>query len=153
MSIGTLGTNFSEILIEILTFSFKKMCSKKSSAKWQPFCLGLNDLRPGTPVLEVIFNKYLSFLLETVSYYLVFNNSELKNGYDCEKFGGKIFDKVTFVEPDFCISSCKHTRFCIVIKGGNIYQTEKYIDDEKAYLLKIKLTPLMEIYLTIWVNY
>ena len=29
----------------------------------------------------------MSFLLETVSYYLVFNNSDFKNGYDDEKFG------------------------------------------------------------------
>ena len=43
--IGPLGTNFSEILIEILTFSFKKMHLKVSSAKWRPFCLGLNVLR------------------------------------------------------------------------------------------------------------
>ena len=42
--IGPLGTNFSEILIEILTFSFKKMHLKVSSAKQQPFCLGLNAL-------------------------------------------------------------------------------------------------------------
>ena len=42
--IGSLGTNFSEILIEIQTFSFKKMHLKISSAKWQPFCLGLNVL-------------------------------------------------------------------------------------------------------------
>ena len=42
--IGPLGTNFSEILIEILPFSFKKMCLKMSSAKWRPFCLGLNVL-------------------------------------------------------------------------------------------------------------
>ena len=48
-SVGTLliwplGTNFSEILIEIYTFSFKKMHLKMSSAKWRPFCLGLNAL-------------------------------------------------------------------------------------------------------------
>ena len=36
--LGLLGTNFSEILIEILTFSFKKMRLKVSSAKWRPFC-------------------------------------------------------------------------------------------------------------------
>ena len=42
--IGTLGTNFSEILIKILIFSFKKMGLKVSSAKWRPFCLGLNVL-------------------------------------------------------------------------------------------------------------
>ena len=42
--IGPLGTNFSENLIEIMIFSFKKMCLKVSSAKWRPFCLGLNVL-------------------------------------------------------------------------------------------------------------
>ena len=43
--IGPLRTNFSEILIEIVTFSFKKMRLKVSSAKRQPFCFGLNVLR------------------------------------------------------------------------------------------------------------
>ena len=42
--IGPLETNFSEILIEILTFPFKQMCLKVSSAEWRPFCLGLNVL-------------------------------------------------------------------------------------------------------------
>ena len=42
--IGPLGTNFSENLIEILTFSFTKMRLKVSSAKWRPFCPGLNVL-------------------------------------------------------------------------------------------------------------
>ena len=45
LSIGPLGTNFSEILIGIQTFSFKKMHLKMSSVKWRPFCLGLNVLR------------------------------------------------------------------------------------------------------------
>ena len=44
--IRPLGTNFSEILIEILIFSFKKMRLKVSSAKTRPFCLGLNVLIP-----------------------------------------------------------------------------------------------------------
>ena len=39
-----LGTNFSEILIGIQIFSFKKMRLKMSSAKWRPFCFGLNVL-------------------------------------------------------------------------------------------------------------
>ena len=43
--IGPLGTNFSETLIEILTFSVKKMRLKVSSAKRRPFCLGLNVLK------------------------------------------------------------------------------------------------------------
>ena len=43
LSIGPLGTNCSEIWIEVHTFSFKKM-HFKMSAKWRPFCLGLNVL-------------------------------------------------------------------------------------------------------------
>ena len=42
--IGTLGTNFSEILCKVHTFSFKKINLKMSSGKWRPFCLGLNEL-------------------------------------------------------------------------------------------------------------
>ena len=41
---GSLGTNFSEIFIKILTFSYKKMHLKISSVKWRLFCLGLNVL-------------------------------------------------------------------------------------------------------------
>ena len=42
--IGPLGTKFSEILIEIVRVSFKKMRLKGSSANWRPFGLGLNVL-------------------------------------------------------------------------------------------------------------
>ena len=42
--IGPVGTNFSEILIRIPTFSFKKIHLKMASGKWQPFCLSLNAL-------------------------------------------------------------------------------------------------------------
>ena len=42
--IGPLGTNFSEILVGIQTFSFKKLHLKTSSTKWRLFCLGLNEL-------------------------------------------------------------------------------------------------------------
>ena len=44
LSIGPLGTKFSEILIAIHVFSFKKMHLKMSSGKWRPSCLGLNVL-------------------------------------------------------------------------------------------------------------
>ena len=46
--IGPLGTNFSEMLIEIHTFSFKKIHWKMSPGKWRPFSLSLN-------VLSVVF--------------------------------------------------------------------------------------------------
>ena len=42
--IQPLGTNFSEILIEIQTFSFKKMHLKLLSAKMASICVGLNVL-------------------------------------------------------------------------------------------------------------
>ena len=42
--IGPLGMNFNDILIEIDTFSLKKMHVKMSSAKWRPSCLGHNVL-------------------------------------------------------------------------------------------------------------
>ena len=42
--IAPLGINFSEILININTFSFNKMHLKMSSAKWCLFHLGLNEL-------------------------------------------------------------------------------------------------------------
>ena len=43
--IGPMGTNFSEIWIGIQTFSLKKIHLKMSSAKWRPFCLGLNVIK------------------------------------------------------------------------------------------------------------
>ena len=46
LSIGPLGTNFSEIWIEIRTFSFEKLHLKTSAAKWRLFYLGLNELMP-----------------------------------------------------------------------------------------------------------
>ena len=55
--IWSLGTNFSEILIKIHSFSFKKMHLKMSSGKWRPFCLSLNVLTPRPPVLPHVSDK------------------------------------------------------------------------------------------------
>ena len=46
--IGASGTNFSEILTKIHTFSFKKMHLKMSFGKWRPFCRGLKVLLDDT---------------------------------------------------------------------------------------------------------
>ena len=54
--IGPLGINFSEISIEIHTFSFKKMHLKISPRKWRPFCLGLNVLVYSVLVYSAILN-------------------------------------------------------------------------------------------------
>ena len=55
--IEPLGTNFSEILIEFIIFSVKKMHLKMSSGNWRPFCLGLNELKNK---VSIIF--YLDYL-------------------------------------------------------------------------------------------
>ena len=49
--IGPLGTNFSEILIRIQTFSFKKMYLKMLSAKWRPFVSASMCYFPPSPLL------------------------------------------------------------------------------------------------------
>ena len=56
--IGPLGTNSSEILIEMHTFSFKKMHLNMSSGKWRPFYLGLNVLKglAGSVLHVVLWN-------------------------------------------------------------------------------------------------
>ena len=67
--IRPLGTNFNEMLIEILTFSFMKMRLEVSSAKWRPFCLGLNVLEDTVicvscqTVPNVAFNVYFARIL------------------------------------------------------------------------------------------
>ena len=69
----TLGTNFSETLSKIDTFSFKQMRLKMSSGKWQPYCLGLNvlslcnfdSLAPGgwgSKLKSVVFEHMLRIL-------------------------------------------------------------------------------------------
>ena len=45
---GIIGTKFSEKLIEVHTFSFKKVHLKMLSWKWWPFCLGLKMLNLAT---------------------------------------------------------------------------------------------------------
>ena len=58
-----LGTSFSEILIEIHAFSFKKMQLKMSSGKWRPIYLGLNVLRRTSataPLWRWIFSCWIT---------------------------------------------------------------------------------------------
>ena len=62
--IGPLGTNFIEILIGIKKFSFKKMHLKVSSAKWRPFCLGLNEFNPSKVAhLKFLIGIYLTMFI------------------------------------------------------------------------------------------
>ena len=67
--IGTLGTNFNEILSEIHTFSFNKMHLKMSSGRWRPFCLGLNVLKQPTSSDRVHINEVIGDMLWNSSRY------------------------------------------------------------------------------------
>ena len=99
-----LGTNFSEILIAIQTFSFKKMHLKMSSTKWRPLCLSLNVLmhmgrgkerNPKQPVAKiiVIFDGHVINIQNGCEYVHLFSN------------------KTTFYH-DLCIYKCRYT--CVI---------------------------------------
>ena len=57
LSIGPIGTNFNEILIEIQSLSFKKRYLNMSSGKWRPFCLGLSVLINNAPLAKSMWLK------------------------------------------------------------------------------------------------
>ena len=78
MLIGPLGTNFSEILIEIQTISFKKKRLKVLSAKWRPFFFFLNEFTSG-PV-------------------------RVKYRYMFTEFWKSAHEELSF-DPDFCLIS------------------------------------------------
>ena len=72
--IAPLWTNFSEMLIEYIfiylsIYSYKKMHLKRSSGKWNPFCLGHHVLRlmnvskkaPGNPVFFITTMSPIQF--------------------------------------------------------------------------------------------
>ena len=64
--IRPLGTNFREILSEIHTFSVSKMHLKITSAKWRPFCLGLDASNSGHESCNLVKDQMvLNVLVET----------------------------------------------------------------------------------------
>ena len=84
--IGPLGINLNEFLIEIYTFSFKKIHLKVSSGKWRPSCLGLNVLShkefillaPVAMICVIIVNSVCFFWNFSVNIYIytyIYNES------------------------------------------------------------------------------
>ena len=74
--IGPWGTNFSEISIDIHTFSFKKINLKMSSAKWRPFCLGLNVLKSSPKAMSWVsyhirYSRWVYLLISVLKHLLV----------------------------------------------------------------------------------
>ena len=62
---GPLGTNFSDISIQIQTFLLKKMHFKMSSAKWRPFCLGFNVFNTKIIIPSEQQTQYLGYMVST----------------------------------------------------------------------------------------
>ena len=76
--IGPLGTNFSEILVEIHTFWLNKMPSKMLSGKWRPFCLGLNVLNDICRFLNFFsVNTFTTFIAISQSYHQICNGNTI----------------------------------------------------------------------------
>ena len=72
LSIGPLGTNFSEISIEIQIFSFKKMHLKMSSAKWRPFFLRLDVLITLLALKPEYFRRTMSIPLLLIAWLFLY---------------------------------------------------------------------------------
>ena len=71
--IGPLGTDLSEILIEIYTFPFKKMHLNVSSGKSRPFRLGLN-------VLTTAYDSYFRLVYDSKIKYAHSHKCHKRNG-------------------------------------------------------------------------
>ena len=84
LSIGPLGTNFSEILIRIQTFSFKEMHLKLSSAKWRPFCLDLDVL--------IVFMALNFVALQYAGMYLVLKPDCINDRFYLSLQGGSLLN-------------------------------------------------------------
>ena len=91
--IGPLGTNFSEILIEIQTFSLKKIRLKMSSAKCCSFRLGLN-------VLTVFEPKWLSSHLKLQFIWSQVFYNTLRSRQNGRHFTDDIFKCIFLNEKD-----------------------------------------------------
>ena len=64
--IGPMWTNFSEILIAIHIFFFKKMCLNMSSGNLRPFCLGLNMLTRWLCFWWLLWGVYCLFMNQSL---------------------------------------------------------------------------------------
>ena len=81
--IGPLGTNFSEISIEIHTFSVKEMHLKISSGKWRPFCLGLNVLTCTHAIAVTHEHPGISKLLQLDCLFNSFSHKQPRKHQSC----------------------------------------------------------------------
>ena len=95
--IRTLGTNFSDILIKINTFSLKKMHLKMSSGRRQPSCLGLNVL-----TLVCLFTKRqrVSFVISSTMKFFphaTFENTNFRRAHYTDVMMSAMASQITGV--------------------------------------------------------
>ena len=76
--IGPLGTNFSETLIGIQTFSFKKSHLKASSVKWRLFCIGLNELTLNGSWSYISPARVLGISAQWIAQWLIYSTRTVK---------------------------------------------------------------------------
>ena len=81
--IWPIGTNFSEILIDIPTFSFNKMHLQISYGKCQPFCLSRNVLSNGLVAWSAIssYQKQCWYVMNNTSNRLVYYGQSLQKTF------------------------------------------------------------------------
>ena len=118
--IGPLGTNFSEILIGIQTFSFKKMHLKMASAKWRPSCLVLNVLSQGNPFVFPAWWCH-SIRLQELIFKLSISLGQTSGLLDCPdspSAQGIVRSVWSFSMMPFCPQS----RYGIVVNYRNLWE-------------------------------
>ena len=142
--IGPLGIKFSEILIEINTFSFKEMHLKMSSAKWCLFPLGLNELNCVVQhqakgihnadsiavILEMLHSFGWSILPENeyiiLSYQNIYGKNITTKQYDCQAYSLQL--KCPIEMESFFTESIDVIKIYnfMVIKYRNLWETRVY---------------------------
>ena len=127
--IGPWETNFSEILIDIQTFSFKTMHLKMSSAKWRSLYLGLNalthqDVTQMSHIMQIEFLKEASSKIglryETYHCcgYPVYMASRITHSY----FSGSVSFLCCNYPLKHNLTACQAT-ITLTISISRIYQT------------------------------
>ena len=109
--IGPLGTKFSEILIEIYTFPFKKNVLENVVCEMASICLGLNML-----ILVVRTHIRQDYLIGTVVVMPLSSN---------QRSNSKVYSKwLTWINYDVSITKegkANHWLYSVVIIGAAIY--------------------------------
>ena len=84
LSVGLLGTKFSEILIKIYIFSLK-MHLKIAAGNWWPFCLGLNVLKCTTTTFHCFAQLHDDINVWTPLLALCESNPPVTSGFPSQR--------------------------------------------------------------------